>query len=263
MLLCRSSSAEEWYKSLRPGVTRSDVLKLAGKPSSSGSDIDTYTQAKGRIECKYEKASLRSVIYYDTPDGAVAWTLYSTDGESKESDLERRRAYLKAANFKVMPEFSGKKIYTHKYRGTSYELDDGFIVVEPIIDLLGGRGFFADKTARVLWLNHDGQEKVLYRAADHWGALKPPGLPDNEVQKRIVRLKNAASRLLHMNVTNVLGQSDSVMGSGIDYRLFYLEDGLAVVSCAGGNAIESISVLKPGLTNLSLDEWLKAVPPRR
>jgi hypothetical protein len=259
------SYAAEWYETLRPGITRSEILKLAGTPSKSRGTVDVYTKQGGVIECAYDKQGLREAIYYNTPDGAAAETLYDTYGDLKDGDLEQRRAYLKAGKFAVMPNFPGRSIYTRKYpavcrsndSGACYELDGGFIVVEPIIVLLGGYGFFADKAARVLWLKPDGTETVLYRAADHWRDLKPPQLPENEVKKRQMKLKQVGDNLLKMGVQDIFGESDSRMGSGVDYRLFYLQDGLAILSCDGPHeSIDRISILKPGLTNLTLNEWL-------
>jgi hypothetical protein len=222
---------------------------------------------KGRIECTYEGISLRRVIYYDAPDGAASWTLYDMNGESKDSDFATRRAYIKKGNFNVIPHFSGQNVYTHKYRGLSFELDRGFIMVEPIIDVGGGDGFFADKAARVLWLKPDGTETVLYRAADHWKALKPPGLAESVVKGRQAKLIEVGEHVVGMSLNDILGEADSRMGSGMDYRLFYLEDSLAVVSCGyskqvkNGTTIGSIRIVKPGLTNLTIGEWLGAAKP--
>ncbi len=255
--------ASEWYETLRPGITHAEILKLAGTPSKSDGKVDTYTQAKGRIECTYEGDVLQSAVFFDTPDGAVSWTLYTTEGEAKDSDFGLRRAYVKAGSLAILPTFSGRKIFTNKYSGTCYAVDGGFIVVEPIISLLGGVGFFADKAAQVLWLKPDGTETVLYRAIDHWEALKPPELPESQVKKRTMKLKEAGDRVFKMNLTTVLGQSDSEMGSGIDYKLFYLEDGLAVVTCDFPNGtIKSMSIMRPGLPNSSFSEWLNGVPAK-
>ncbi len=126
----------------------------------------------------------------------MSWTLYKMDGELKDSDLALRKTYLKTGDFKIMPEFSGRKVYTHKYGCDCYEVDGGFIVVEPIIGLGGGMGFFEDKAARVLWLKSDGAEKVLYRAADHWEALKPTGLLGQEIKNREMKLKEAGEEIV-------------------------------------------------------------------
>ncbi|HKS35879.1 MAG TPA: hypothetical protein VJW76_01730 [Verrucomicrobiae bacterium] len=142
-----------------------------------------------------------------------------------------------------------------------YEVDDGSIVVEPIINLMGGLGFFADKAARVLFVYTNGTEKVLYRAAEHWSSLKPPGLLESQIRARSSKLTEARERVLGMNLASVLGESDSTMGSGVDHRLYYLEDALAIVTCdhqpGGGELIEGISILKPGLRHLTLKEWLE------
>lgn len=279
-LLCvvgRDSNASDWdkmprpwYETLRPGVTRSEISKLAGNPVRSEGSVDTYDVGGGRIEFAFEKDVLRTAVGYNLPGDGVSWTLYKTRGASNNSDLKQRRAYLKAGNFSVMPDFPGRSVYTLKYpainerndSGACYEVDGGFIVAEPIICLLGGVGFFADKTARVLWVGPDGTEKVLYRAADHWEALRPPGLSEIDVKNRKMKLKTAGDHLLQMKVADVLGQCDSYMGSGINYQLYYFEDGLGIANASYPNGtLASMRIVKPGLTNLTLMEWLNDAKP--
>ncbi len=257
----RLSCAAEWFETLRPGITRAEILGLAGAPSLSQGWVDTYNRAQGRIQCVYEGDILQSAVYYNPPGGAISWTVYDTDGELKESDLQLRRVYLKKGRFALLPSFSGRRLYTNKYHGACYEVDGGFIVIEPVIDLGGGAGFFADKVARVLWLKSDGTETILYRASDHWKDLKPPGLLMTDVRSREVKLREAGDHLFMLTLTNILGEGDSFMGSGVDYRLFYLEDGLAVVVPKyRDGTIQSIRILKPGLTNLTFDEWIHEAP---
>jgi hypothetical protein len=250
--------AMEWYDNLRPGITRAEVQKMGGAPSRSDAKTDDFVQAKGHIKCIYENDVLRSAIYYGGQDGAVSDTLYMVDGTTSEVDKSHLKAFLDAGKFRVIPSLAGRKVYTHKYDGVCYELDGGFVVIEPIIQLMGANGFFADKAARVLWLKPDQTETVLYRASDHWNDLKPPGLTQSEVESRSSKLTKAGNQLFKLKVVDVLGQSDSSMGSGIDYQLFYLDDALAIVTLDfSSGKVASICFLKPGSSTLTLQDWLR------
>jgi hypothetical protein len=98
---------------------------------------------------------------------------------------------------------------------------------------------------------------LILCAADHWEALRPPGILDGEVKSRSLKLKEAGQHVLNLKVADIFGKSDSSMGCGLDYQLFYLEDGLAIVCCDHpGMTIGRIRIEKPGLTKLTLNEWL-------
>jgi hypothetical protein len=179
-----------------------------------------------------------------------------------ELDRQQRKAFVQKGEFAILPNFSGKQVYTSKYRGTCYELDDGFIVVEPIITLMGGAGYFANKTARVLIAKPDGTEQVLYRAAEHWGALKPPGLTDSEVERRTTAVKLASRAGGEISLSG-FGEGDSSMGSGIDYRLFYLRDALVIGTrdYPGTNRF-LVGIYRPGSTNFSMIQWASSAQKR-
>jgi hypothetical protein len=254
-----SALGADWYESLRPGVTRTEVLKITGVPTSSDADLDTYKQAQGRIECNYHEGVLQSLVYYDTPSGASEATEYRTEGQLNAADLAARKAYLARKSFAVLPTLPGRTVYTAKYSGTCYELDGEFIVIEPIIFLLGGQGYFADKVARVLLVDRVGRENVLYLAADNWSQLRPPGVSEKQVQTRRAKLAEAREAVAGRGLAGLLGECDSHMGSGIDYRLYYLDNALAVVRCNFSNRTEIVAgvyIEKPGWTNLTLGEWL-------
>jgi hypothetical protein len=254
-----SSPGENWYESLRPGVTRGEIVKIAGRPTSSAGATDTYKQGHGNIVCKYQDDVLRSLVHYNTPDGAVADTTYSAEGELTESDIAARATYLANQDFAVVPTLSGRRVYTRKYAGTCYEVDGNFIVIEPIIRLMAGQGYFADKAARVLRVDRQGIETVLYVAAEHWDQLRPPGVSEEQVRSRSAKLTEAQQSVKGRELAEVFGKSDSSMGSGIDHRLYYLDNALAVVTCSHSNnsvLVANVVIVKPGVTNLTLKRWL-------
>ena len=188
--------------------------------------------------------------------------VYSTEGGLTKADREQRSAYMKKADFAILPQFSRDgSARTDKYRGICYEVDGGFVVVEPIIDLMGGIGYFADKAARVSFVDKNGIEKVLYRAADHWKSLKPPGLTWREVQSRQARLAAAGGRAVGMDLAEVLGESDSTMGSGVDYQLYYMDNALAIAMVDDNQRgevklIRAINFWRPGARHLTFEDWL-------
>lgn len=257
--------AAEWYETLRPGTTRNEVIQLAGKPSESSKNLDIYTQSKGHIDCTYSTDNLlQDLTYYDTPDGAVSATFYALRDTPNTKEIKERTDFLKKGEFANIPNFSGRGVYTHKYRGTCYGVNGSFIVVEPIITLGGECGYFTNKTARLSLIDSNGTEKVLYRAAEHWQDLKPPGLSDSEVQRRSQKLLEMGTNIIGAPVAMVFGQGDSYMGSGIDYRLFYLEDALIIAACeSSAETIYRIQIVQPGLGTLTLKEWLTLSTPAK
>ncbi len=61
------------------------------------------------------------------------------------------------------------------------------------------------------------------------------------------KIKEMGAKVIGVPIAEVLGKADSVMGSGIDYRLFYLRDALLIVSCdRSKGTIESLQIVKPG-----------------
>lgn len=258
------ASAKPWYETLRPGVTRREVLIVAGPPTSSVADEDTYQQAQGYILCRYRGDVMEQATYYEPPGGGISAGLYWTGDEAKAIDVEARRAYLKGGKFAVLPKFGGTFVRTSRYDGLCYEVDGQFIVVEPIIPLMGGTGCFADKAARVLLIGPDGSERVLYRAADHWAELRPPGVSEGEVILRTTLLKAAGVHLLDAPVPESFGAGDSTMGSGVDYRLYYLRDGLlTAVRDYSSRKIVADEIVRPGLGKFTVEEWLAGDEPAR
>lgn len=254
------TGASEWHETLRPGVTRPEIRALAGPPASTDAETETYRRDSGRLVLRYAADRLVSAILQAGGEAGASTVFYSTSGSwtRKGPDPKPRREYLEKGQFAVLPRFDGPRVWTHKYhRGAGYEVDGRFLVVEPILDLLGARGYFEDKAARVLLVKADGSEEVLYRAADQWGRLRPPGLSFEEVRRRRTRLREVGESLVGRPVGELLGPGDSQMGSGVSHQVYYLEDALMVVQCSEPrDRVRAVRMVLPGLTNLAYPEWL-------
>ncbi|MFM8360927.1 MAG: hypothetical protein ACKOET_20435 [Verrucomicrobiota bacterium] len=244
-------------------MTRPEIRALAGPPASADGETETYPRDSGRLVLRYAADRLVSAILQAGGEAGASTVFYSTSGSwpRKGPDLKPRREYLEKAQFAVLPRWAGPRVWTHKYRGTCYEVDGRFVVVEPILDLLGARGYFEDKAARVLLVKADGSEELLYRAADQWGRLRPPGLSFEEVRRRRTRLREVGEGLVGRPVGELLGPGDSQMGSGVSYQVYYLEDALMVVQCTEPrDRVRAVRLVLPGLTNLTYPQWLAPRP---
>jgi hypothetical protein len=103
----------------------------------------------------------------------------------------------------------------------------------------------------------DGKEVILYRAIDHWKELKPPTLKERDLNIRMAKLKIVSLNPSRTSVEETLGEADSSMGSGIDYRLYYLEDGPAVLAFGYPEALEQTVIERPGGEPIPLADWQK------
>jgi hypothetical protein len=222
----------------------------------------------GRFEFEFRDDVLhRGVLVAAAPGGGAVF--YGTYSSPAAVNRETRRAFLKAGNYAIVPRFTGPAIRTLKYRGYCYEVDGQHLVIEPIIE--PGTGHLANKAARVLLVNADGTEKTLYRAMDHWNELRPPNVSRSAAKRREEELKRLGTKVVGLRVGDVLGPADSQMGSGIDYRVYYLPRGLAIVhvgSRAGPpdfvagrpDFIHGIRFSMPGSdrSDLRFEDWLQS-----
>ncbi len=287
--------AQNWYESLWPGITRTEIHNIAGRPSRSTPTVDVYLQSKGRIECTYEGSNLVKATYFDTPDGAESADYYEVQKGSGHLNNDERSLYLKRKDFFKLPQFGGSFVSTRKYKGQCFKIDDGYLVVEPMMYLLGSGGYFVDKIGVARWIGSDHKETIVYRASDHWDRLRPPDVSESDVKSRETRLLAAGDRSIGMKIGDLFGspggkrvysiqnapycrgitdfpesdyirqtlgicnerQCDGFGGSGIFREFFYLDDGLAVVFPIGEDVVSRITIARPGLVHsLTLDEWL-------
>ena len=264
------STAAEWYENLAPGISRNEIIEIAGEPTSKSKSSDKYVLLQGHLEIKYRDGVLSDCTHYNPGEGAVSQSLYSSWGGNLTADhTKERQAYLEKGNYLVLPRFKGPQIRTFRYDGICYELRDGFLVVEPIIQLMGGSGYFHDKTAKITQIDSAGNPKILYQASSDWKKLKPPKIQSEQIELRTNKLYRLGKDCIEKPLDEVFGREDSRMGSGMDYRLFYLEDGLAFVAVFGDTGAKNsakimfIGIDRPGSKSISLDCLLYTSPSPR
>jgi len=254
----------EWYETLHPGITRTEILQIAGQPSASREEtksyyeqeertdytaqVDRYELKEGYVDLAYDGEILTDCTQYLHPEQHQA-THYSYFRELLPLDqIQMRRNYLNARQFALLPGFRLRDfVRTSKYRGSEcYPIDHSFLILSPM--LFGGEmGFFADKTARVVLLDDKRREIVLYRAIDNWKNLRPPQVDDGKLKERaaiVAKLKEKYPDR-NFNIVEILGQPDSRFGSGIPYVAYYLKDGL-VVGVDMKPQMKDITIRRPG-----------------
>ena len=253
-----SALSAEWYQLLPPGIFRTEVLQIAGKPSSTRqaersfsetpyvARIDRYELKEGYVELSYDGEVLTDCTEYSQAGGHRSTHYSYFPALLSPDEIEKRRSYLDAGQFASMPDFRYREfIRTKKYPGSEcYPIDHSLLIISPLLD---GQGFFAGKTARVILLDDGRKETVLYRAIDNWNALKPPGVDDNKLKERARLVKELPMKYpdRKFNIVNVLGPPDSTFGSGIPYVAYYLEDGL-VVGVNMEPQLRDITIRRPG-----------------
>jgi len=257
----------EWYESLPPGVTRTEILKIAGPPSSTQSEARSYYDNEQKMEIRYPVQSDR----YDLKEGYLKFVydkdvlingsnygyrdqhkktfyFYGRDILSSSDQIQALRAYLNAGQYTLLPPFRFRNIIrTDKYPGKEcYPIDNAYLFIEPILQLIGEVGFFADKTAAVMLLDDKGNETVLYRAIDNWKNLRPPQVDDEKLKERTQLMEALEKRPDHnFNLVDILGPPDSRMGSGMPYVVYYLKNGLVIGLDMNGQ-MKRITVHRPG-----------------
>jgi hypothetical protein len=269
----RTHESTPWYLALRPGVTRSEIERFLGTALGPGDKVEQPGGSLGRFEFEFRDNVLQRALHYDPAGGfgGLGSQLYSTHGTATAAQVKARREFLQSGAYADTPHSMGGVIRTRKYDGSCYEVDGQYLVIEPIVEQ--GMGHFARKTARVLLVGADGAEKTLYRASDHWRHLKPPNVSETAVIQREAALRRLGTRAIGRSVEDVLGPADSQMGSGIDYRVYYLPGGLAVVMVGSGprraplqmggprpDAILQIDFSRPGsgAPRMTFEEWLRS-----
>lgn len=256
---CVSAEENPWFENLSPGITRSNVLQIAGSPKNSAGHVDIYSYRSGTVTLTYEKDILKDGNYNNSVESIGSWHFFQTPGKPVSArELKERRSFLQKKDFKTLPQFAGESIYTAKYPAICYEMDGKFLVIEPIIWLGAGAGtgFYANKIARVMLVDTHGAEQVLYRASDHWDELRPPSVDKTKSRERMDAILSQGNQLDILKLLKILGEPDSHIGSGIDYRLFYLDDCLAIISPQFRKIVQ---IVKPGADKQwSYAEWRTA-----
>jgi hypothetical protein len=254
----------EWYEILPPGITRVEILQIAGRPSTSRDEtksyygqegrtdylaqVDRYELKEGYVDLAYDGEILTDCTHYLHPEQHQA-THYKYFREMLPPDqIQLRRNYLNARQFALLPGFRLRHfVRTRKYPGSEcYPIDHSFLILSPM--LFGGEmGFFADKTAKVVLLDDKRTETVLYRAIDNWKNLRPPQVDDGKLKERAAIVAELKEKYpdRNFNIVKILGLPDSGFGSGIPYVAYYLEDGL-LVGVDMKAQMRDITISRPG-----------------
>lgn len=238
----------KWFQTLRPGITRDEVHELAGPPTSQEGDCDLYEMPIGRLKLEYLGSLLIDCRHLDPGQGAECISYYyAWGGELLPEHIKARKEYLKRREFAEQCGFEGPVVRTWKSRGLCYQVEEGYIEIEPILNPMGQTGFFMDKPALVTLVAMDGSKTVLYRAADHWADLRPPNVSMAEVERRTALLRGLGDKPLDNSMVALLGPEDSAMGSGVVRHIYYITDGLLVWPFG--------AIVRPGIDEVTFAEW--------
>ncbi|MGB0580212.1 MAG: hypothetical protein ACPGVU_10970 [Limisphaerales bacterium] len=230
IMACGVAHAAEWYEKLRPGIARKEILRVAGKPTSILGNTNRYDLKQGHLRLIYQGESMLECDHMDPGDGVSLSLYYTSEPVLTPQHLQARKAFLTQTNFTKLPKFGGPFVNTALHPGNCYVLEDGYLIVEPIVTMMGGFGYFADKTSRLTRINSKGNRQILYRAFDHWPSLKPPGLSWATIRTRSLQARFLGERV---PLKKLPGGPDGRMGSGLDVRLYYLKEGLLVALTKG------------------------------
>ncbi|QDT21032.1 hypothetical protein HG66A1_28250 [Gimesia chilikensis] len=281
----------KWYHKLTPDITRSQLHKLAGKPDSVSETTDIYHLPEGELKLDYQNSTLLNCDL-KAPNGEINNCFYTWGGKLAPEHLAERKKYLTTRSFTVLPQFAGPAFDSAGFEGKCYQVDDGYLVVEPVLYLIGRSGHYKDKAAQVVHVHNDGTQEVLYRAFDHWQKLKPPELSDALIQQRMRKLHTLGGGAIGKPLHSVLGPPDASMGSGRCIRVYYLSNALVFIEIATPAAAEmrnknergfidkylrqtlegatanqyvekigNIGFLRPGKEDISMIQWLRETQP--
>lgn len=250
-----NTPAREWFQSLRPGVSRSEIERMAPTALQVTDGGARCTMPDGHIEFLFHGDRLVRATYRRPPPEGDR-TLYIEYASGGVADAEARQRYLREANFQRMPDFAGPSIRTDRHDGQCWEIDGSYLVAKPIAPLLGASGHFADKAARITLLEADGAERILYQASEHWKNLRPPECSDEDARRRVDALNHMGDDIDGAAAVKLLGRHDSHMGSAFDYRLYWIPDGLVVILNYSGVPLHTaLRIRRAGEDAMTLEQW--------
>jgi hypothetical protein len=241
-------AAEEkiWYKNISPYSDKNSILQKSGDPVQIDGETYYFKLPQGSLKIVFNNGVISDCTQLDPGGVAISGNHYATynRNESEENEININK-YITGKYFSIIPKINGEVVRTSKYiNSTCYKKEDGYVVVEPIISLMGSTGFFSDKTAIIINVDKDLKEDILYKAFDSWDKLVPPGIDDAELKRRKEILENKEKYDDVKQLISALGTPDSRMGSGVDYSLYYFTKGLLLIS--EYTTMENIKLIKPG-----------------
>lgn len=256
---------EQFFHHLTPDMDRDKIEKAVGKPDITYRGQRAYQMQKGAVVLRFESGQLIECRHLD-PAGGGEWqsTYYRMGGVPSRAVLVRRDALLRQRRFDHLSRWGLGDVRADNLGGVAYLLNAGYLVLEAMAH--GSSGVFSDRIAKAT-LHQHGRATVFFRAFDRWGDLRPKGLTRRELDRRERVLARYGRAVTQETPLHEIGKADDRMGSGLDYRLYYLREGLLIIIPAHGLSRKDpgfARLWQPGaLRQSSLEEWLLRKRPGR
>ncbi len=248
---------------LMPDATPAQIEAALGKPDTRRDGKPAYRMRRGVVTIEADKHGLKEVEHLDPGDGSMGDVYYRRRGPRPSAAVIARREKALSSDSVTNPsEWTDPSIGCS---GTgdacaAYTIRDGYVVVQAMYWLMGATGPLASQAAKVT-LHRHGRDTVVYRAWDNWDKLRPATATDAAVAQREAVLRRPAAEKPTRRDLGALGPCDGHWGSGVDYQVFWLPDGL-LISAFGQPSRAHLS--QPGADRqVGLKEWLAGKRPAR
>jgi hypothetical protein len=253
------ASRRAYFYALKPGVDMRAITRAVGKPDRTHRGQPAYHLDRGFIALTLDGSALLCCEHRDPGGGAISLLLYSSYKglDPSDAELQRRKELIEKQSFYDIRKWGKQSIYTALHQhGRVFLLRNEYVVLEEVCPLMGESGAFSYSIARATRYRR-GKTEVLWRLFDHWPQARPEGLDDAEILRREKVLRELGPAIVGRPIQKTLGRPDGRMGSGEDYRQYYLRDGLITVNVRN-NRISSISLTQPGAEKqVGFEAWLK------
>ncbi|MFC1707958.1 hypothetical protein ACFL59_14275 [Planctomycetota bacterium] len=250
-----------FFYGLTPGMDRVGVRKAVGEPDSIEDGKLIYRLDQGAVTLTFTGEKLQSCDHRNAGDRGLYdhRIYYSSEGPGPSAEERgRREALLKEAAFRDQRRWGRRSTTTSLHpRGQAYLLHEGYVVLEGIGAYWSDSNALMHLIARATVVAR-GKSEVRWRLFDHWKEVRPEDLTDIEIARREQVLRDHGMAILGKPIQETLGDPDARMGSGVDYRLYYVTSGLVRVMMGESNTIREIWLKQPGAEiQVGLEEWLK------
>ena len=244
---------KNYFYNLEPGITLHQIHETIGLPDTSYEGKPAYKLDTGVAVLEFKDDMLMRCRHYRPDQWAEFSELYILSGERlTEAEYKTRELLLKSPEFYNPGKWTGQQIYTRRYPGITYLLQDGYIVFE-------GEGTLRDQLYASKITRFYGQKplKIFWRLFEHWLEIRPTDLSDEQISNRERVLREYGAKLKSsQNLLSLLGEPDAKFGSGILQYQYYISAGLITIIVAPPS--ENITLSQPGADRqLSFDQWLK------
>lgn len=241
-----------FFYSLRPGIQRAEIILQLGVPDRLNSERSFYQLQQGEVGLLYlSNGYLKSATHFAPSSAVVSRSLYFLRGEDplSQTQLRNRSRALQEQDFYGSFQWQEEpSVSTQNHPGgRAYLLSEGYAVLE---------FFWGVSKATIYGSKEPG---VVYRAFEHWSAHRPAELTDEELHRRSRLLQRPAAELMQARISESWGKADKRRGSGRDFRLYYLTEGvLQLVS--NQDRILEMKLIQPGKdVDLPLASWQEKI----